>query len=355
MVYLIMFVFIARAVNGATLIDLHGEDVELHDSHTRASWKQQREPDPRRIVLSNRPLTAGDFIYITLSGTGCTRLGVTNYSEHDDDPEEFLGEVLFEDVLYNASIHKQMELKSDGATEEVEYCYRYETDKNTIQRTKMPEQMDRDRLYLFCEIRFGNIRVSVETKYGKSLIVNSVAGEQIMLDECDFAMLTNTTGSVVIPEIELKIDKPVHIDVKPKQKLSKGFLLVRYGLTNVPPSETKEKTLMTYCLARMKLKDDNQDEEVNNPSWFRNDEIRVEDCSGLFTVGITKDFDLTSNINRDFEEKSFVVMGADLQKPVWLVVEVFQADVMVEFPHELQEEVEETALAGKVLFQILLQ
>ena len=329
----------SRVIHGVTLHKLHGEDVDLHDSNTKAILKLQQSPNPRRVVLTNRALESGDVVHITLSGSGCCRLGFTNYfADESGSISDLTGFSLFEDDLFETSKNKQVEIIMDGEALEAVYCDRYEADNTTIQRMIIPDQLNQANLFLFCEVVFGNIRILIETKDGASLLNDSVTGEQIILDNRGFAMLTNTSGSVVIPEMEMKAEQPFLITVKPKQNHSKDYLIVRYGLTNVPLTETTENTLRAYCLARTRVKDVDDVKTIDNLSWFHLDEIRVEHCSQVFTVCLSKDLGIMSNMNRDYDEKNFVVMGPDLQKPMWLVVEVFEADVIIEVPHQQIDE-----------------
>ena len=324
-----------RIVHGVTLHELHGEDVDLHDSNTKAILKRQQSPNPRRVVLTNRALESGDVVHITLSGSGCCRLGFTNY--YADEPgniSDLTGFSLFEDDLFEASKNKQVQVNKDGDALEAVYCDRYEADNTTIQRMIIPDRLNHECLFLFCEIVFGNIHILMETVDGTPLLNNLMTGEQIILDDRGFAMLNNTSGSVVIPEIEMKAEQPFLITVKPKQNHSKDCLIVRYGLTNVSLTETTENTLRSYCLAGATAKYEDDVETKDISSWFHIDEIRVEHCSQVFTVCLLKDLGIMSNMNRDYDEKSFVVMGPDLRKPMWLVVEVFEADVIIEVPHQ---------------------
>ena len=329
----------SRVIHGVTLHELHGEDVDLHDSNTKAILKLQQSPNPHRVVLTNKALESGDVVHITLSGSGCCRLGFTNYF---DDKSSNISDLtffsLFEDDLFDTSKNKQVQINMDGDALEAVYCDRYEAGNNTIQRMVIPDQLNQAFLFLFCEIVFGNIHILIETVDGALLLNDAVTGEQIIVDDRGFAMLNNTSGSVVIPEIEMKAEQPFLITVKPKQKHSKDCLIVRYGLTNVAPTETTENTLMAYCLAGARVKDEDDAKTIHNLSWFHIDEIRVEHCYQVFTVCLSKDLGIMSNMNRDYDEMNFVVMGPDLQKPMWLVVEVFEADVIIEVPHQLIDE-----------------
>ena len=328
-----------RVIHGVTLHELHGEDVDLHDSNTKAMQKRQQSPNSRRVMLTNAALESGDVVHIHLSGSGCCRLGFTNYfADESGNISDLTGFSLFEDDLFETSKNKQVEIIMDGEALEAVYCDRYEADNNTIHRKIIPSQLNHGCLFLFCEIVFGNIHISIETVDGAPLLNDNMTGEQILLDDRGFAMLNNTSGSVVIPEVEMKAEQPFLITVKPKQNHSKNCLIVRYGLTNVPPTETTENTLMAYCLAGARVKDEDDVGSIHNLSWFHIDEIRVEHCYQVFTVCLSKDLGIMSNMNRDYEEMNFVVMGPDLQKPMWLVVEVFEADVIIEVPHQLIDE-----------------
>ena len=328
-----------RVIHGVTLHELHGEDVDLHDSNTKAILKRQQSPNPRRVVLTNRALESGDVVHITLSGSGCCRLGFTNYFEDESSNiSDLTFFSLFEDNLFETSKTKQVEINMDGEALEAVYCDRYEADNTTIRRMLIPDGLNHACLFLFCEIVFGNIHILIETVDGAPLFNDAVTGEQIILDDRGFAMLNNTTGSVVIPEVEMKAEQPFLITVKPKQNHSKDCLIVRYGLTNVPLTETTENTLRAYCLAGARVKDEDDVETIDILSWFHIDEIRVEHCSQVFTVCLSKDLGIMSNMNRDYDEKYFVVMGPDLRKPMRLVVEVFEADVIIEVPHQQLDE-----------------
>ena len=328
-----------RIIHGVTLHKLHGEDVDLHDSNTKAIQKRQQSPNPRRVVLTNRALESGDVVHITLSGSGCCRLGFTNYfADESGNISDLTGFSLFEDDLFEASKNKQVQITMDDETLEAIYCDRYEADNTTIQRMIIPDQLNHACLFLFCEIVFGNIHILIETVDGVPLLNDAVTGEQIILDDRAFAMLNNTSGSVVIPGIEMKAEQPFLITVKPKQGHSKDCLIVRYGLTNVPLTETTENTLRSYCLAGARVKDEDNVETIDNLSWFHIDEIRVDHCSQVFTVCLSKDLGITSNMNRDYDEKYFAVIGPDLLKPAWLVMEVFEADVMIGVPHQQIDE-----------------
>ena len=334
-----------------TLHELHGEDVDLHDSNTKAILKRQRSPNPRRVVLTNTALESGDVAHITLSGTGCCRLGFTNYFEDESSNiSDLTFFSLFEDDLFEASKNKQVQINMNGDALEAVYCDRFEADNTTIQKMIIPDRLNHECLFLFCEIVFGNIHILIETVDGAPLLNDTVIGEQIILDDRGFAMLNNTSGSVVIPEVEMKAEQPFLITVKPKQNHSKDRLIVRYGLTNVPLTETMENTLRAYCLAGARVKDEDDVKTIDISSWFHTDEIRVEHCSQVFTVCLSKDLGIMSNMNRDYDEKYFVVMGPDLQKQMWLVMEVFDADVIIEVPHQQIDEPISEGLIGILIF-----
>ena len=324
-----------RGVHGVTLADIHGEDVELYETNTKASWKHCLDPSPRRIILSNRPVRSDEGLYVKLSGTGSARVGFTNCSPYEDNTlENFEGTVLFDDYLFEKSMRKQIQLNLEEEKFEAIYFAEFETNQKTIQRKRIPKNLTRDNLFLFCEIIFGTIRISFETKGSNPLVCTTVHGDQVAIDENSNAQLKNTTGGIVIPEIEMKINTPVQIVVKPKHKISDGCFFMRYGLTNISLNETTTDTLVKYCIANTDL--DNESKETF-PFWFENTAVRADAFPGVFMVSITENLDVKTNINSDCIMVNLSPIGPDLRQPVWLVLEVFQADdVMVEVHPSVQ-------------------
>ena len=292
--------------------------------------------------MTSRPIRHDETVFIKLSGTGGVRLGVTNWSPYaDEDIANFNGSILFKDDIYEKSVKQQIQLDFDGENHEAIYQDEFGAESESMQRKPIPTELDIDKLFLFCEIKFGDIRLAFESKDGSILTYASIEAEQIRFDDLKDAMLTNTTGGIIIPDIEMKIDKPVHIFSKASK--SSGSFTIRYGLTNISPAETSEETLKLYTIANT--------HNGNVPAWFKNTEVRTDAFKGSFTLCITKDFEIETNINADCEKGNVVPfgpdcewdisvpIGPDLQKPVWLVLEAFQCDVMIELQHDMEQEI----------------
>lgn len=215
-----------------------------------------------------------------------------------------------------------------------------EAEKESTRRSTVPTDFEVDTLFLFGEIIFGSIRLSFQSSLGASLTNISMRADQIVFDETGHATLSHTTGCVVIPEIELKIDTPVFIILKPTGRLSGTNRFLRFGLTNIPPRETTEDTLLSYALANSTRGKTAQCSAEDIPYWFRDEALRAESFTSdsCFTLCLTKEFELRTNINPIREDECLVVIGPDLKQPTWLVLETFQAEVIVEAQHKVNQE-----------------
>ena len=335
----------SKGGNGVTLYELHGEDIELYDSNTKAVWVDRPMADRRRIVVTNRPIRNDETVYIKLCGTGGIRLGLTNWSnDGDGDIANFSGYILFKDKIYEKSVKRKIQKAYDDNEHFLVYHDEFGAENESMQRKLIPLDWDFETLNLFCEISFGDIRVAFETRDGQTMTYVPTVANQIIFDDKD-AMLTNTTGSTIIPDIEIQIDDPMRIFVK--ANAVSGNSIIRYGLTNIPPNETTGEILKAYSTASTQNRGSERDKGF--PAWFKTCEVRTHDSNGIFTFCMTKDYEIQTNFNCNcemtnivpvvysYEKDKLVHSGPDLQKPIWLVLECFECDVRVEVEHELNE------------------
>ena len=300
-------------------------------------------PDRRRVIVTSRPIRNDETVYLKLCGTGGVRIGITDLPHYaDGDIAEFNGYILFKDKVFEKSVKRTIQKACDGENHVLVYHDEFGAENELMQRKLIPSELVIKTLFLFCEIKFGDIRIAFESRDGNSMTYMSTYADQIRFDDNKDAMLTNTTGGIIISDIELKIDKPMRIILKANQWA--GNFIIRYGLTNISPAETTEETLKLYTIANEQNRNGKLDRNI--PTWFKTCEVRTDAFTGSFTFCITKDNEIQTNINSDCETRNMVPFvytyekgilvhsGPDLQKPVWLVLEVFECDVRIELQHE---------------------
>ena len=300
-------------------------------------------PDRRRVIVTSRPIRNDETVYLKLCGTGGVRVGITDLPHYaDGDIAEFNGSILFKDQVFEKSVKRTIQKACDGENHVLVYHDEFGAENELMQRKLIPSELVIETLFLFCEIKFGDIRIAFESRDGNSMTYMSKYADQIRFDDNKDAMLTNTTGGIIISDIEFKIDKPMRLILKANQWT--GNFIVRYGLTNLSPAETTEETLKLYTIANEQNRNGTLDRNI--PTWFKTSEVRTDAFTGSFTFCITKDNEIQTNINSDCETRNMVPFvytyekgilvhsGPDLQKPVWLVLEVFECDVRIGLQHE---------------------